>query len=239
MGIFDRMGKVISSNLNSLLDKAEDTQKSVDLLIEEMHDQIRRGRQEVVGAVATEKQLRAKVEDLDKQVEKWQHRAELAIKVGDEPLAREALVQKKRIVEQRDQAEANRSEQRAEALRMKDELERAEAKLKQLEARKGTIVAQYEQARAGGGAEALGAKGDGPTPFDELRKIEDKMERASVEKEAMQEAQSVLKAGSGALNEQELEAKFSRLEGGEAKSCAEDDVDEELKALRKKMRVMP
>ena len=65
MGIFDRMGKVISSNVNALLDKAEDPKKNIDLIVEEMKDQIRTARKELVEAVAAEKVLRKKVEDLD------------------------------------------------------------------------------------------------------------------------------------------------------------------------------
>lgn len=242
MGIFDRMGKVISSNVNSLLDKAEDPKKSVDLLIEEMGDQIRKGRQEVVSAIAAEKQLKQKVAELDGRIDKWQHRAELAVKAQDEPLAREALQQKKRLVGERDKAEAMRAEQRGIALRMKDELERADAKLKDLQARKGTIVARYEQARAGGGAEALGAKGDGPTPFDEFKRIEDKMDRAESETEAMREAREVLEPGAGrGMSAEELEAKFEKLERGEPaggdKPAGDSDVEDELKALRKKFRI--
>ena len=56
MGIFDRMGKVISSNFNSLLDSADDPSKSVDLTLGEMRDQVRAARQEVVSSVAAEKQ---------------------------------------------------------------------------------------------------------------------------------------------------------------------------------------
>jgi phage shock protein A len=243
MGIFDRMGKVISSNVNALLDKADDPKKSVDLLIEEMHEQIRRGRHEVVAAVAAEKQLRQKLEELDQQVDKWQQRAELGVKASDETLAREALLQKKRLVADRDRTESLRAEQRGIALRMKDDLERADAKLKQLEARKGTIVARYEQARAGGGAEALGAKGSGPTPFDELRRMEEKLERNETEAEAMKEARDVLEspgAGSG-LSADELEAKFSQLQGAAGgsgpKPGQDGDVEEELKSLRKKFRI--
>jgi len=243
MGIFDRMGKVISSNVNSLLDKAEDPKKSVDLLIEEMGDQIRKGRQEVVSAIAAEKQLKQKVAELDGQIDKWQHRAELAVKAQDEALAREALTQKKRLVAERDKAEAMRAEQRGIALRMKDELERADAKLKDLQGRKGTIVARYEQARAGGGAEALGAKGDGPTPFDEFKRMEDKMERAEAETEAMREAREALDpgAGRGGMSADELEAKFEKLERGGgsdgSKPAGDSDVEDELKALRKKFRI--
>lgn len=245
MGIFDRFSKVISSNMNALLDKAEDTRKSVELLIEEMREQIRRGRQEVVSAVAAEKRLRAKVDELDEQIDKWQRRAELAVKAGDENLAREALLFKKRQVEERDRAEALRAEQRGQALRLKDDLERAEGKLKELEAKKGTIIARYKQARAGGGAEALGAESDGPTPFDELRRMEEKMERAEDEAEAMDEAKEILNKPKGSkMSADELEARFADLEDGGAspdkkESSGDDDVDEELQALRKKFRVAP
>src|SRR5690606_7341357 len=64
MGIFDRMSRVISSNFNALLDKADDPKKSIELLLEEMAAQVKAGRQEVVRAVAAEKQLRHKVEEL-------------------------------------------------------------------------------------------------------------------------------------------------------------------------------
>ena len=242
MGIFDRFSKVISSNMNALLDKAEDPRKSVDLLIEEMRAQIRRGRQEVVSAIAAEKRLRTKVDELDAQIDKWQRRAELAVKAGDENLAREALLFKKRLVEERDRAEALRAEQRAQALQLKDDLERADGKLKELDAKKGTIVARYKQARAGGGTEALGASGEGPTPFDELRRMEEKMDRTESEAEAMEEARAVLEKPTGSkLSEREIEARFARLEGSsDGKSAStEDDVDDELQALRKKFRVAP
>ena len=235
------MGKVISSNVNALLDKADDPKKNVDLLIEEMRDQIKKGRQEVVSALAAEKQLKQKLAEADAQIDKWQHRAELAVKTGDETLAREALLHKKRLVADRDKIEALRGEQRGIALRMKDDMERCEAKLKELEARKGTIVAQYEQARAGGGAEALGAKGSGPTPFEELRRIEDKMDRAQAEAEGMKEAREALDPGkaAGGMSQEELEAKFAELEGkaGGSKGGGEADVEDELKSLRKKFRI--
>ena len=242
MGLFDRFSKVISSNMNALLDKAEDPQKSVDYLIEEMREQIRKGRQEVVQAVAAEKRLRAKVDEIDEQIAKWQRRAELAVQAGDENLAKEALLFKKKLVGERDRAEALRAEQRSQALQLKDDLERADAKLKELDAKKGTIVARYQQARAGGGAEALGARGDGPTPFDELRRMEEKMDRAQTEAEAMKEARDALeRPADGRMTQGELEARFEQLEKGDSvdksSSSGDDDVDDELRALRNKYRI--
>ena len=86
------------------------------------------------------KQLQKKVDDLDTEAEKWSTRAELALKADDEALAREALLQKKRVVGDRDRAEALLAEARATTARMKQELERMEQKQKELEARKGTIA---------------------------------------------------------------------------------------------------
>ena len=126
MGIFDRMGKVISSNMNSLLDKAEDDEKLLELNLEDMAEQLKRGRQDVVSAVAAEKQLRKKYDDLTAEVEKWDKRAELAMKGDDEALAREALKQKKRVTAEAETVDRARVEQRDTALKMKAELERME-----------------------------------------------------------------------------------------------------------------
>src|SRR5665213_3476730 len=142
MGIFDRMGKVISSNINSLLDSAEDDEKIVNLNVDEMGEQLKEGRKDVIGAVAAEKQLAKRVEDLKVETDKWVKRAELALKTGDEALAREALKQKKRTTAETESAERARIEQRDAALRMKSELTRMEQKLEDIKLRKGTIAAR-------------------------------------------------------------------------------------------------
>src|SRR4051794_26396016 len=142
MGIFDRMGKVISSNVNSLLDRAEDDKKLLELNLEEMGEQLRAGQKDVISAVAAEKQLRKRADDLKVEVDKWEKRAELAVKSDDEALAREALRQKKRAEGEHEIAERARVEQRDTALKMKAELEHMEAKLEELKLRKGTIAAR-------------------------------------------------------------------------------------------------
>jgi phage shock protein A len=69
MGIFDRMGKVISSNFNGLVDGLQDPRKSVEQTLLEMQEQIRAARREVVSAVAAEKQLRGILEELSAQAD--------------------------------------------------------------------------------------------------------------------------------------------------------------------------
>lgn len=237
MGIFDRMGKVISSNLNSMLDKAEDDKKLLELNLEEMAEQLKTGRQDVVAAIAAEKQLRKKADDLKAEVEKWEKRAELALKTDDEALAREALKQKKRVTEELAAAESARIDQRDTALKMKGELERMEQKLEELKMRKGTIAARAQQARAGSGEESLGARG-GSSAFENFRRMEEKIEGREQEGLAMAEVEEALGKGPG---ERDLEAKFRDLErgisGGGSGSGKDADIEDELAALKKRIRV--
>jgi phage shock protein A len=236
MGIFDRMGRVISSNLNSLLDKAEDPKKLLSLNIEEMEEQLKRAQKEVISAVAAEKQLRKKTDDLGTEQGKWDKRAELALKSGDEALAREALKQKKRVTAELETAENARIEQRNAALNMKQELERMKEKVAEIKMKKGTIAARAEKAK---GAEGLGAK-PGGSAFDDFRKMEEKIEGHEAEATAMAEVDEAL--GKGASHE-DLEAKFRALEGSVGSpdkpggGGGPSDVDEELAALKKRIRV--
>ncbi len=231
MGIFDRMGKVISSNVNALLDRAEDPRKSLDLTLEEMRGQIREAKKELVAGLGAEKVLRKKVDELDAEAEKWDKRAELALKTSDEALAREALVQKRRVVGERDRAEALRAEQRSAVLQMKSELDRMEAKEKELSARKGTIAAQVGEARAGGSGAGPGGA------FAEFRRMEDKIDHQVATASAAREVDEALRGGGP--SEAELEAKFAALEGRAPPGEPSRDpaVDAELAALKKRVRI--
>lgn len=235
MGIFDRMGKVISSNVNSMLDKAEDDKKLLELNLEEMAEQLKAGRQDVIAAVAAEKQLRKKCDDLKADVEKWEKRAELAMKSDDETLAREALRQKKRCEGEVETVEKARLEQRDTALKMKEELERMEKKLDELKLRKGTIAARASQARAG--AEELGARGGQSSAFDNFRRMEEKIEDREAQGAALREVEDAL----GTTEKRDLEDKFRDLERGlgskSGGSNKDDAIEDELAALKKRIRV--
>ena len=116
---------------------------------------------------------------------------------------------------------------------MKGELERMKSRLAELRLRKGTIVARATQAHGGVGADQLGAKRTGSSAFDNFRRMEEKIEGREAEGAAMAEVDSALGRGSSA---DDVEAKFRELEarvGGGASS----DVDDELAALKKRIRV--
>ncbi len=242
MGIFDRVGSVISSNFNALLDQLEDPKKSVEATLSGMRDQIRAARREVVSAVAAGKQLERRVEELGREADKWQHRAELAVRHGDDDLAREALFHHRRAQRERDQAEAQRGEQRASAVEMKKELERMEQRVGELDKKKGTLAAKLGQAKAGGGPEALGARGAGPTAFEEFRRMEDQIEAVETAAQAQREIEDALGGGRGpaGLSASEVEARFRALESGQSPKAereGEGDVEAELSALKKRIRI--
>jgi phage shock protein A len=239
MGIFARVSQVMSANFNALLDKAEDPRKSLDQTLLEMREQIVLARKEVVSGVASEKQLKKKVEELDHEVEKWSARAELAVKSNDDALAREALLQKRRAISERDQAEASRGEQRATALEMKDALEHMERKVKELELRKSTIATKAQIAKAGGGVEGLGKLGAGSGAFDEFRRMEDRIENAEHSVLAQQEVDATLDGRvAGGMSRAEIEAKFGALESGTSPaSPVKSEVEDELQALKKRVRI--
>jgi phage shock protein A len=230
MGIFDRAKRAISSNVNSMLDKAEDPRKMVELTLDEMKEQIGRARQDVIAAVAAEKQLRKQCDELKAQMDKWEQRAILAVKAGDDALAREALKQKARLNEELAATEKRREEQLGLAYRMRDDLSKMEKRHAELSAKKGTIAAKAEIGRAGGGAEALGAR-DGNNAFQAFREMEEKIDQDDAEAAALRELQD------DDMKAAELESKFRRLEMEGKGAEAASGVDDELAALKKRVRV--
>lgn len=230
MGIFDRAKRAISSNVNSMLDKAEDPRKMVELTLDEMKEQIGRARQDVIAAVAAEKQLRKQCDELKAQADKWEQRAVLAVKAGDDALAREALKQKARINEELAATEKRREEQLGLAYKMRDDLTQMERRHQELSSKKGTIAAKAEIGRAGGGAEALGAR-DGNNAFQAFREMEDKIEQDAAEASAMSELHE------DEMKTAELESKFRKLEREGHAAEAGTGVEDELAALKKRVRV--
>ncbi|MBN1610749.1 MAG: PspA/IM30 family protein [Polyangiaceae bacterium] len=240
MGLFDRAGKAIASNFNALLDKVENPDKSLDLLVEEMREQVRAARREIVRSVAREKQLKKTLEEHQVEADRWTGRAELAVRQGDDELARQALIQKRRVTGERDRVEALRTQQHAAALELKDELARMEHTVEDIAARKGSIGVRVRTARAGGGPEALGAR-SGSSPFEQFRRMEAEVSGAEIALEAQREVEEALShRGPAGLSAAEIEARFQALEQGPTASSGASDgfeVDRELEAIRHKIRI--
>jgi len=135
MGIFSRFNRVLKSNLNSMMDRAEDPAKLIDQTIREMENELKEAKKELVQTLGTAKRLEKKKAELEEEIAKWEDKAVLALEAGGEALAREALKFKQKAQRDADEAHGRATEAENAAFEMKDTLEEIEQKIEDLKAR--------------------------------------------------------------------------------------------------------
>ena len=146
MSIFTRFKDIVNSNINSLLDKAEDPEKMLRLMIGEMEDTVIDLKTTTAARMAEAIRSEKKVDEAKATVERWQGRAELAIEKGKDDLAREALMEKKQAQEAYERALENISSLKKSVEEGKEEIRTLEDKIKAAKDKLATL--QREQARA-------------------------------------------------------------------------------------------
>lgn len=146
MGIFSRFTDIINSNINNLLDKAEDPAKMVRLIIQEMEDTLVEVRSSSAKTLADKKELSRQVNRLEKDAQQWQEKAVLALSKDREDLARAALMEKKKSSESA-QALLDELTHADEHIRkLQDEITQLQDKLSDAKARQKAIVIREKSA---------------------------------------------------------------------------------------------
>jgi phage shock protein A len=224
MGIFSRLNRVIKSNLNALVDQAEDPDKLIGQTVSDMKSALSRARKELIEAMGSAKRLEKKERELAEEAVEWERKAVLALERDDEDLAREALRRKARTLKEAQSVRGRAAEQATAADAMKAQLARIEEKLDDLKARQKTLAAQVRQARTqpmSPGSAAGDRLGGGA--FSDLERMADQIDQLDAEVEAHHLLEDPRRA--------ELDARFKALESEEG----EDHIEDELAALKAKL----
>ncbi len=146
MGIFTRFSDIVNSNINAILDKAEDPEKIVRLMIQEMEDTLVEVRSAAARSIADKKDLNRKLEILDRDQGDWDERAELAIRKGREDLAKAALVEKSRVVAATDALKQDYVAVDEGLAKLNEDIARLEAKLEDAKTRQKALIARHKTA---------------------------------------------------------------------------------------------
>lgn len=140
MGIFSRLSDIINSNINSLLDKAEDPEKMIRMVIQEMEETLVEVRSTTAKIIADKKELLRRNDKLAKQAEDWQAKAELALSKGREDLAKAALVEKSSVNEVITLVADDLVKLDESLTKLSNEIEQLQAKLNDARARQKAIM---------------------------------------------------------------------------------------------------
>ena len=146
MGIFSRLADIVNSNINAILDRAEDPEKIIRLIIQEMEDTLVEVRSSAVRTIAEKKEIERRVAALEREQEEWQRRAELAVTKGREDLAKGALHAKARVAEALSTLQHQHQQIEAALAKQNEDITKLQAKLADAKMREKTIAARQKTA---------------------------------------------------------------------------------------------
>src|SRR5258705_4088665 len=220
MGIFSRLGTLIKSNINDLITKAEDPEKMLTQVLLEMQQQLVEAKKAVAVAIADEKKLQKQyTAEADKSKE-WERKAMVAVRAGDDNLARQALARKQEHETIATQYQQQWISQKQAVEKLKDALRLLNNKIEEAKRKKNILIARKKRAEAQQQiANTMQGLGD-TSAFETFDRMAERIALMEAEAEAGAEL-------AGELSGDTLESKFMALEAG---GGTEEDALQELKA---------
>ena len=146
MSVFSRFTDIINANINSLLEKAEDPEKIIRLMIQEMEDTLVEIRSSAAKCIADRKEQRRYVEFLDREQQGWAKRAELAVRQGREDLARAALAEKQTLADAAEQTRVETEMLDKQLEKFNSDISQLQSKLNDAKTRQRSIVIRHKTA---------------------------------------------------------------------------------------------
>jgi phage shock protein A len=224
MTIFNRLGTLLKSNVNDAINKAEDPEKMLNQMLLDMQQQLVEAKKQVAVAIADEKRLQKELDKEKLNASEWEKKAMLAVKAGNDELAKLALQRKTEHEKLAVSYEQQWTSQKAAVEQLKTALQGLNGKIEEAKRKKNLLIARAKRAEA---QRTIAETMDGissTSAFDTMARMEEKIDKAEAEAEATYEL-------SQTANGDDLKAKFDALQTVEA--------DDALAALKAKMGVAP
>ncbi|PIE18102.1 MAG: hypothetical protein CSA65_06640 [Proteobacteria bacterium] len=225
MGIFSRIGTLFKSNINDMISKAEDPEKMLNQVLVDMKQQLVEAKKQVAVAIADEKRLKKQYEDQAAKAGDWERKAMMAVRAGDDELAREALARKGEHDEHTATMEAQWTAQKNAVDQLKDQLRMLNGKIEEAKRKKNILIARKKRAEAQKTIHETMSGLNDTSAFDTFDRMANKIDQLEAEAEANAEV-------AGELSGDTLESKFKQLESGAG-------ADQQLLELKAKMGMLP
>jgi phage shock protein A len=225
MGIFARLAALLKSNLNDLISSSEDPEKMLNQIVLDMSNQLLEAKRQVAASIADEKRLAKQVEQETANASEWERRAMLAVRSGDDALAKEALARKKEHQTLAEQFQEQWSKQKQAVDQLKLALRALNNKIEEAKRKKNLLIARKKRAEAQKAIQETMTGLKNASAFETFDRMAGRIEQMEAEAEAHAE-----------LNEEAsgdtLAHKFRELE-------VTKGADEDLTSLKRKMGLLP
>jgi len=219
MGIFSRLGTLIKSNLNDLISKAEDPEKMLNQVLIDMGNQLIEAKRQIAASIADEKRLRKQADAEAATAKEWERKAMMAVRAGDDELAKQALLRQKEHENLAAQFEEQWTAQKTAVDRLKDTLRTLNDKVEEAKRKKNILIARKKRAEAQKAIQETMSGLSDTSAFDTFERMADKIDQLEAEAEAGSEL-------AGELSGDTLAHKFKQLD----KTAGADLALAELKA---------
>ncbi len=217
MGIFSRFSDIVNSNINSLLDKAEDPEKMVRLIIQEMEDTLVEVRSASAKTLANKKDITRQIEKMEQESQDWAAKAELALSKDREDLARAALLEKKKCQEHAESLKHELGLLDEQLSKLQAEVEQLQEKLADAKSRQKAIIMRQK---------TVSSRLEVKKRLDSS-KVDDAMDRFERYEQKIDSLESQVDAYD--LGKKTLSDEFAELE-------SENKVEDELAAMKAKLK---
>ena len=223
MGLFDRFRRVVKSNINEMISKAENPEKMLTQLIEDMNEQLIESKKSVASAIADEKQLERQLLQQRAQAEDWEKRAVLAVREGKDELAKRALVRKQELQEYVSTYQEQWQGQSDAVEQLKGSLRDLTQKIEEAQRKKNILIARTKRAQAQQRIQTTLSTSRDTSAFEAFDRMAKKVDQIEAQADAEREI-GTLDAGDKAL-----EKEFKQLEESDTSA------DQLLENLKKKI----